>query len=355
MVHILLVDDQLDARQMLRAGLESLGPDVRVTDVPSGEEAYLVFTHQPIDLLIADMRLAGMDGLELMVNLRKKRPELRVVMVTGMSDPQVREQVAKSKADAVFFKPVILADFLETVQSLLGIAARPTPTGVPAGASPMAPTVDLEGSLAKLRKHLGAVSLVLLDCAGRVLVHAGELPDNHLEAELHLAGNTLLNTSQQVSLLLENQAPRAIISIPGETFELYCAHTGERGSIVAITNQQIDDSARLAIMYKLWSAADDLVALSAAEGWGGEGQAPVKQSPIPAPQEFEVDESEEDVDTELELILEQAQQGTLKPEEVEDFWQSLANHEDQGQGLDAGSISYDQARRQGLLPEDDEL
>jgi CheY-like chemotaxis protein len=59
---VLIVDDHRDVRQTLRAGLETLGQGIQVTDVPSGEEAILVLSRQP-NLLVADVRLPGITSL----------------------------------------------------------------------------------------------------------------------------------------------------------------------------------------------------------------------------------------------------------------------------------------------------
>ncbi len=69
---ILIVEDQRDVRRLLRAGLETLELDLEIIDVPSGEEALLLSTRQPFDVLVADVRLPGISGLEL-----KKRAQIQ--------------------------------------------------------------------------------------------------------------------------------------------------------------------------------------------------------------------------------------------------------------------------------------
>ena len=83
---------------MLRSGLESLGSVVKVTDIPSGEEAILVSSRQHFDLLVADVRLAGMSGLELMQKARQRNSDLKVILITGLTDPEVRRLVAGAGA-----------------------------------------------------------------------------------------------------------------------------------------------------------------------------------------------------------------------------------------------------------------
>ena len=62
---ILIVDDQRDITRMLRLAVEALGRGYSVADVPSAEEALLEVRRAAVDLLITDLRLPGISGLEL--------------------------------------------------------------------------------------------------------------------------------------------------------------------------------------------------------------------------------------------------------------------------------------------------
>ena len=101
---ILIVDDQLDVRRMLRAGVETLGSDFKVVDVPSGEEALLVISSQTFDLLIIDVLLPGISGLELIQQVRNRIPDIRIILITGSMESEIRRQVADAGADAFFFQ-----------------------------------------------------------------------------------------------------------------------------------------------------------------------------------------------------------------------------------------------------------
>ena len=123
--HILLVDDQKEVTRVLRSGLESLKHEFRITDVPSGEEAFLEITPGSVDLLVSDVRLPGISGLELMRRVKEHNPDLKVILVSGVTEEKIRQEVAQAGADAFFFKPVELADFLDAVERVLGTWSRP--------------------------------------------------------------------------------------------------------------------------------------------------------------------------------------------------------------------------------------
>ena len=63
---ILLVDDQRDIVRLLHSALQTLGHELDIIDAPSGEEALLEASRRKIDLLVADYRLPGISGVELM-------------------------------------------------------------------------------------------------------------------------------------------------------------------------------------------------------------------------------------------------------------------------------------------------
>ena len=140
---ILIVDDQRDVRRVLRAGLEALKQDLTIVEVPSGEEGMLVLSRQAIDLLILDVRLPGISGLELQQRARQRNPNLKLILITGMTDDAVRRQVSEAGVEAFFFKPVDMSNFLETVQRCLGIqAAAQPPADVPQTVFPQKPASD---------------------------------------------------------------------------------------------------------------------------------------------------------------------------------------------------------------------
>src|SRR5512140_19136 len=118
---ILIVEDQREVSRLLRSALETLEHKMDVYEIPSGEEAILFSSRNPVDLLVSDFRLPGMSGIELMKKICKYHPEMKVILITGQTDPKVRKAVAEAGADAFFIKPVPMADFLDAVERHLGL------------------------------------------------------------------------------------------------------------------------------------------------------------------------------------------------------------------------------------------
>src|SRR6266540_6149399 len=108
--NVLIVDDQRDILRLLHSTLDTLKkPELKVFESPSGEEALLESTRQKIDLLITDYMLPGMSGVELMHKIRARHPEAKVIIITGITDRKVREELLNAGALAIFDKPIPIA------------------------------------------------------------------------------------------------------------------------------------------------------------------------------------------------------------------------------------------------------
>lgn len=78
---VLLVDDEEELVQALAERLELRGFTVRY--VLSGEEALKVLAAAPPDLMVVDLRMPGMDGMEVLRTVRREHPGIHVIMLTG--------------------------------------------------------------------------------------------------------------------------------------------------------------------------------------------------------------------------------------------------------------------------------
>ena len=81
---ILLVDDNVGGSTARKTVLEELGHKIHM--VSSGADALEQFAQHKYDLVVTDYRMPRMDGLELIVRLRKQAPDILIVMVSGFVD-----------------------------------------------------------------------------------------------------------------------------------------------------------------------------------------------------------------------------------------------------------------------------
>ncbi len=101
---ILIVDDEMDMLQLLKRSLE---PDLncKIETALSGEQALQLLERKIFDLVLADIKMPGMDGLELLELIKRENPDLTVVMMTGHGDIDMAVKAMKSGAYDFITKP----------------------------------------------------------------------------------------------------------------------------------------------------------------------------------------------------------------------------------------------------------
>jgi CheY-like chemotaxis protein len=120
---ILLLDDDPDLLDIYREILGQLpsGPEIRTAS--TGVRAMAMLEAERYTLLICDLKMPKMDGLQVLSIVRRKYPELRTVVLTSMADEQFRSRVYALGVDLYWQKPGSDAEikmFLECLESLLG-------------------------------------------------------------------------------------------------------------------------------------------------------------------------------------------------------------------------------------------
>ena len=113
---ILAVDDEKFFRKLYNDILSSEG--YKVVTAESGEEALQIFAGEPFDIVITDMVMKGMDGLQTMEAIKQINPAQDVVIVTGISDVQMAVNAMKKGVTDYILKPVIPEDFLHLIKTI---------------------------------------------------------------------------------------------------------------------------------------------------------------------------------------------------------------------------------------------
>ena len=120
--NVLVVEDDKNIVDIVSRALET--ENCQVTMSLSMEEALLGFEHMPYDLVIADIFMTGMGGIEGIMRMRKARPEVKILATSAgysdMSPKAALEAAEKIGADAVLPKPFSINDLRELVTGLLG-------------------------------------------------------------------------------------------------------------------------------------------------------------------------------------------------------------------------------------------
>ena len=116
---VLLVDDEKDFVGMLSLRLKEVGE--KVTPAYSGQECLQTLGKTDIDVVILDIKMPGMDGIETLREIKKRFPLVEVVMLTGHGTTETAVEGMKLGAFDYLMKP---ADFDDLTTKLVGARKR---------------------------------------------------------------------------------------------------------------------------------------------------------------------------------------------------------------------------------------
>jgi CheY-like chemotaxis protein len=119
---ILLVEDQAPLLELSREFLQRLGYRVLAADLP--EKAIQVSRDLggKIDMLLTDVLMPGMNGLELASHLRKQRPEMKVLYVSGFADRAFENSGGPGSDEAFMEKPYSFHELAHKIREMLNVA-----------------------------------------------------------------------------------------------------------------------------------------------------------------------------------------------------------------------------------------
>lgn len=139
MARILIIDDETNIRMMLRMALQKQGHVVeQAADGPEGLERYRAGDY---DLVLLDQRMPGMEGLEVLRDIRTITPEARVIMITAFGTIDLVVEAMKAGAKDFLRKPFTLETLYGSVESaLVGVPVEPAPPHAVPGDAPFSLT-----------------------------------------------------------------------------------------------------------------------------------------------------------------------------------------------------------------------
>jgi two-component system response regulator RpfG len=120
-VNVLIVDDQLSARTMLRHIIEGISPDIRIADFGDPEQAMLWSKDSDPDLLLLDYRMPKLDGLEFARRFRRNlaHRDVPIVLITVVGDEPVRQAALDAGVIDFMVKPIRPRELRSRCRNLL--------------------------------------------------------------------------------------------------------------------------------------------------------------------------------------------------------------------------------------------
>jgi two-component system, response regulator, stage 0 sporulation protein F len=117
---VLIAEDESEIRTLVALFLES--EDFTVYQAADGQAALDLCNDRAneIDILLTDLGLPGIGGVELIEQVRLLRPSIKIIGTTGFGRANVREEVTKAGGDEFIAKPFLVEDLVVLVKKLAG-------------------------------------------------------------------------------------------------------------------------------------------------------------------------------------------------------------------------------------------
>lgn len=115
-MNVLVVDDERMFLQSLVEGVGKLAPELGIITASNGLEALERLEQEPVHMVITDVNMPLMDGLELLVHLSNERPKMPVAIMTAYGTPELHKKATHGGALRVLEKPVSIQTLLEAIR-----------------------------------------------------------------------------------------------------------------------------------------------------------------------------------------------------------------------------------------------
>ncbi len=348
---ILLVDDQRDILRLLHSTLDTLkNQELDIIEAPSGEEAILEMGRHQIDLLIADYLLPGMTGIELMHKVRAKHPDVKVILITGMTERKARDEMLNAGAIAIFDKPIPLADFLDVVERSLGLVRTIFPPE--SDARTQARRSRISDLLANFRQDIKADAVILINERGLVMARAGDLRDSSLEVSLLSVLTAIFNAGLKIAKFNRQESLDQYFVFGSGDHDLLLIPVDPGYSLLVAGRQLTGREYILDTIDAMTALRNEVGRSLRSMGVTAElkEQQAARTMPTPRKKGKTGDLPAAAPSPEMEALFKDAPKKKIKQEEMDAFWNQAAQQH-ANKSTNPEVISYEEARKRGLTPD----
>jgi CheY-like chemotaxis protein len=242
--HILVVDDEPRVAFFLSKALEHADRDYDVSIAHSGEEALEIISRSSIDLLVTDLRMPGISGLELMRWVRTSSPKTRTILITAYGNDEVETEAHRLEAYRYITKPFSLDAFTQVAQEALRDMAVSQPgLVVLSDESYEAITRELEN----LCQDVSAQCVFLADMLGQRMAEVGITEGIDSAALLSLLAGGFAATGELARHFGSGEAANLNFH-QGTRYEIYSANVGDNLFLAMLYERRVQSS-RIGIVW----------------------------------------------------------------------------------------------------------
>ena len=122
MARVLIAEDEPALREYLRRALKRRGDDVTV--VADGQAALFALGQAEFDVLLADIMMPVLDGIQLALKATHDHPNVRVLLMTGYTSEEGRARSLGDLIERILFKPFSMKELYDAIDAALAAPAR---------------------------------------------------------------------------------------------------------------------------------------------------------------------------------------------------------------------------------------
>lgn len=360
---VLIVGDQRETARVLRAALEEGEQGYVVHNVLSGEEAILELARVSYRLIIAESRLPGISGVELLERVQQRWTTIAAILIANTPLQEVQRDLEKAGLSvmAIFAKPLDVPAITDAVHRALGGRPPAAEKPAPIAADRLSEEKrDLLGErLSALRTEIGAQGVALISHEGRVLLREGSFEELPRFRELAVLLANTLALSADIATHLGDQSSSVVHYYQGGWNDLFVLSVG-RYHFLVFTFAGGSQRQMGAVLRYGKPAAQEIAALVEGGAVVQDAAAPSREAARPlaevgaeapiAPHPIAEQEGGEPVAFDIDLD----DLGNLAADtgELDRFWEEAAASSTR---LSDDALSLDEAVEQGLFPADEGL
>lgn len=237
--HILIVDDDAGIRAGLQRVLNEEGYTVEMAN--TAEEALTILSQERFNLVITDLQMPGMDGLELLTQIKQRSPDIPVVMITAHGSMDTVIQALRHGVSDFVNKPFKPAELLNIVHRESKALEQIRPSGPSAvlGLQLSAEQMDtIDQYLAEMRLETRSRCALLIEGNGHLISAKGVIEDINVSALATLVAGDFAATAGIASVIGEQDAFRLNYH-EGDQYSVYSAQIAPDVFLLVIFGQEI--------------------------------------------------------------------------------------------------------------------
>lgn len=207
---ILIVDDDAELGTLLAKAVSDMSDTYQVRIAKDVDEAMVQVRRaqsnsRGFDLVITDIKMSGLTGLELLEALQTIAPETKTIAMTAYNSPDIAQRARQLNVEAYLIKPFVISEFRQIVRDTLNVESVPSePKRQQQAAAEEELSADQKSAvsqqLASLRMMTGATATLLIHLSGRVISIDTIEPNLRLDQVCTTLEATHRSMSEQMSL-----------------------------------------------------------------------------------------------------------------------------------------------------------